>query len=95
MTYVAIMAHYYKAANYHYDSHAAAPYLGYSRATGPQGCTFISYENPTSIKAKGQYAISHHLGGAIIWTINEGHVSGAPAGHTDPLLLTTRQAFRA
>lgn len=95
MTYVAIMAHYYQAASYHYDSTAAAPYLGYSRPTGPQGCTYISYENATSIKAKGRYAVAHHLGGAIIWAINEGHVLGAPSGHTDPLLLATRKAFQA
>jgi chitinase len=94
MTYNAIMADYYSPSSYHYDADADAPYLSYSSPAGPQGCTFISYENATSIKAKGAYAVSHHLGGAIIWSINQAHRLGAAAGHTDPLLVTTRKAFQ-
>ncbi|HVY08978.1 MAG TPA: glycoside hydrolase family 18 protein [Mycobacteriales bacterium] len=93
MTYDAIMSDYFSPSNYHYDSAAEAPYLGYAEPTGPQGCTFISYENPRSIKAKGAYARAHHLGGAIIWTINQAHRLGASPGQTDPLLRTTYRAF--
>lgn len=95
MTYTAIMADYYRASNYHYDAASDAPYLGYASPSGPQGCTFISYENARSIKAKGAYAVAHHLGGAIIWTINQAHKLGAARHHTDPLLIATHKAFGA
>ena len=85
MTYKAIMSQYYRASAYHYDATAEAPYLGFSSPAGPQGCTFISYENARSIKAKGAYARAHHLGGAIVWTINQGDAA---------LLKATRKAFK-
>lgn len=88
MTYTTIMAKYYKASSYHYDGTAEAPYLGFSKPTGPEGCTFISYENVKSIQAKGAYARAHNLGGVIVWTINQAH-----ANHKDALLLATRKAF--
>lgn len=81
--------------SYKYDSVAQAPYLSFSKPTGPQGCTFISYENAQSIKAKGQYAIQKGLGGAIVWTINQAHNTSAPIGSRDVLLKHTRAAFGA
>ncbi len=95
MSYVNIQAHYYTAAAYHYDSVAQAPYLSYRSPHGAQGCTYISYEDPTSVTAKGQWAQAQGLGALIVWNINEGHVLGAPAGQRDVLLTTARTAFGA
>ena len=38
---------------------------------GPLGarCNYLTYENATSIAAKGQYVRTNALGGTIIWTI--------------------------
>lgn len=95
MSYTNIMQSYYSAANYHYDSSAQAPYLSYSSPHGAQGCTFVSYENPRSVRAKGQWAQAQGLGALIVWNINEGHDSTAPAGHRDALLHTVRTSFGA
>ncbi len=93
MSFTNIMASYHAASAYHYDTAADAPYLSYTSAHGPQGCTFVSYEDETSVAAKGRYVRANHLGGAIIWTVNEGHVPTAPAGMRDPLLTAIRAAF--
>lgn len=93
MSWVNIRNRYYRAANYHYDTTAQAPYLGYARPHGPQHCTFVSYENVRSITAKARWARRHGLGSLIVWTINQGHLRTAPAGHRDPLLAAARTAF--
>jgi chitinase len=93
MTYDHIMGAYYSASAYHYDSAAEAPYLSFASGHGPEGCTFVSYEDETSIAAKGAYVAAHGLGGAIIWAVNEGHVPSAAAGARDPLLTAMRHAF--
>lgn len=93
MSFTNIMGSYYGTAAYHYDSAADAPYLSFASAHGPQGCTWVSYEDETSVAAKGRYVHDHHLGGAIIWTVNQGHVPTAPAGMRDPLLTAIRAAF--
>ncbi len=93
MTYDHILSAYYSAGAYHYDAAAQAGYLSFSAGHGPEHCTFVSYEDETSIAAKGAYVASHGLGGAIIWAINEGHVPSLPAGSRDPLLTAMRHAF--
>jgi chitinase len=40
----------------------------------------VSYEDPRSIAEKGAFVKAQGLGGAILWTINQGRVNGA-----DPL----------
>jgi chitinase len=95
MSYVNIMQSYYGMPAYHYDSAADAPYLSFATAHGAQGCTFVSYEDATSIAAKGRYVRAHGLGGTIIWNVNEGHLPSAPAGMRDPLLAAVRSAFLA
>jgi hypothetical protein len=57
-----------------------------SAATGPQGCGYLSYEDAQSLADKGAYLRSKGLGGAIIWTINEGYLPAAPSGQRSPLL---------
>ena len=95
MSYANIMALYYDGNARRWDTAAAVPYLTFSAPKGPKGCTFVSYEDEQSIAAKGQFARARGLGGTIIWTINQGHLSSAPAGSRDPLLKATHQAFLA
>jgi chitinase len=93
MSYTAIMADYFQQKAYHYDTKAKAPYLGFSSPRGPQNCTYISYENARSIKAKARWARSRGLGSLIVWTINQGHELAQP--HPDALLAQAKQAFGA
>jgi len=79
----------YPAAGRMYDSAANAAYLSYSPATGTPACSFVSYENETSIAAKGSYVAAHGLGGTILWTVNQGHLTDG----TDPVLDAVRHAF--
>jgi chitinase len=86
MSYVNIMASYYSAATYHYDSVAAVPYLS-PPAGNAQGCTYVTYEDATSLGAKAAWMKSQGLGGIIIWTMSEGFVSsGADVHAQNPLL---------
>ncbi len=66
MSYTNIMSSYYTSSAYHYDTTAQAPYLGYTSPHGPQGCTFISYEDARSLTAKGAYAARRGLGSQIV-----------------------------
>lgn len=86
MSYENILDRYYEPESYRYDDVADAPYLGYSSPHGPEGCTFVSYEDERSVAAKSAYVREQGLGGAIVWTINQGHLRSAPAGARDPLL---------
>lgn len=87
----AIANGYYRQDRYRYDAAAQAPYLSFTVPTGPKRCTFISYEDETSVAAKGRYAVEAGLGGTIIWHLNEGNVIGQP----DPssLLHAVGRAF--
>ena len=69
-----------------WDSTASATYLSFSSPHGPEGCTFVSYEDEKSITEKAKYVKSAGLGGAIIWTIGEGHLPSLAPGKRDPLL---------
>jgi chitinase len=91
ISFAAITSAYYRQDRYRYDANAQAPYLSFTVPTGPKRCTFISYEDETSVAAKGRYAVEAGLGGTIIWQINEGYVIGQP----DPngLLNAVGRAF--
>lgn len=93
MTFDHIMTSYHAAANYHYDTAAHAPYLGFGSPHGPEGCTFVSYEDEQSIADKGTYVKDNGLGGAIVWTINEGYRPDQPVGQRDPLMEALGKAF--
>jgi chitinase len=95
MSTTTIMADYYSAAAAHVDATAHVPYLSFGAPTGPAGCTYITYEDAASIAAKGAWALGQGLGGAIVWTINQGHDETAPAGQRDALLRSARDAFGA
>jgi chitinase len=91
MSYKNIMTYYYDPKYAEYDTTAQAPYLSPSKAIGPFGCTFVSYEDERSIAAKGEFARQNGLGGAIIWSLGEGYMPTAtnPSG----LLHATRNAI--
>jgi GH18 family chitinase len=93
MSYANIMNWYYDASAARWDEKAQASYLTFPTPSGPQKCNFISYEDPRSVAAKGQWARQQQLGGAIIWTINQGHMGLAPAGKQDPVLQSVRTSF--
>ena len=93
MSYPNILSSYYSASAYHYDSAAEAPYLTLG-GSNPQGCTYVSYEDATSIAAKGAWVKAQGLGGAILWEIGEGFVpSAATVQGQNPLLEATKTAF--
>lgn len=83
MSYANIMESYYDAQHDAWDADAHVPYLSFPSAHGPEGCTFVSYENAQSMKDKADYVVSQGLGGAIVWTINEGYLASS---HENPLL---------
>jgi chitinase len=95
MSYSTIMASYYTAAAARFDATAQVPYLSFGAPMGGPGCRYITYENAASIAAKGAWALGQGLGGAIVWTINQGHDRSAPAGQRDALLRAARVAFGA
>ena len=87
MSYVNIMTDYYPVADrYTWDDIARVPYLSFEPDPGPQGCTFVSYDNPQSIREKGAFIRAANLGGAFIWTLAEGYLPDNPVGERNPLL---------
>lgn len=89
MTYAHIASAYVPSMTYAYDSIAHAPWLSHATQVGPEGCTYITYENATSIIDKGAWVLANGLGGTIIWTIGEGHLGPGD----DPLLDAARIGF--
>jgi chitinase len=64
---------------------------------GDQGpaTQFLTYEDPATVAAKGQWLKQNGYGGVIIWTINEGtQYPFGGDGYANPLLDATAAAFR-
>lgn len=93
MTFDHIMNAYYTSVAYRWDAAAQMPYLGFPTARGPEGCTFVSYEDERSILEKGAYVKQRGLGGTIVWNINEGYRPSLPTAQRDPLMSALRQGF--
>ena len=53
--------------------------------------TWVSFEDPRSIAAKGAWAKAQGLGSCLLWTLNEGCVD--PATGDNPPLAAVKQAF--
>ena len=85
MSYTNITNSYYALSAYSWDATARMGSLSFASNTGSAGCTWISYEDPASITEKGAYVKAQGLGGAIIWTINQGHMPSLN-GSQDPLM---------
>jgi chitinase len=86
MSYTNIMASYFDATKRVWDDLAKVPYLSFTTPKGPQQCNFISYDDEQSVAEKGAHVKANGLGGAIVWTIGQGHLPNAPAGSQDPVL---------
>jgi chitinase len=88
ISFVTIMANYYQANLYHWDTSAQAAYLGITNAN-PVNNMFISYDDQRTCQAKVSYARNHALGGVMIWELAQDHVNGQP----DPLLQAIKQSL--
>jgi chitinase len=93
MSYANIQKLYLPSMNYVWDKDARVPYLSNPDANGPQACNYVSFEDIPSVTEKGRWTREQGLGGAIIWTINQGHFRDAPEGERDPLLKAMHTAF--
>jgi chitinase len=83
MSFATIRSVYYDAAAYRWDDAAKSGYLSFAAPVGPGQCTMVSYEDERSVAEKGRYVRARGLGGAIVWTVQQGHVA---QGGSDPLL---------
>jgi chitinase len=93
MSYTTIVNQYYAPAAHRWDATAKQGYLSFAAPTGPSQCTLVSYHDPMSVNERGSYLRANGLGGAIIWTIGQGHFLSAPAGQRDPLLSAAYNAI--
>lgn len=91
LSYRDIVTTYLPIGTRQWDTGAMVPYLSIT-AANPHACTYVTYEDAQSIAAKGAWAKSQGLGGAIIWTINEGYVPASDGG-TNPVLDAMGAAF--
>ena len=91
MSYTNIMRDYYDAEHYRFDETAGAPYLTFATGRGPRKCSFLSYEDEKSLQLKGAYIKQQGLGGAIMWTVNQGYRPDAT--DKNPLLKALYRAI--
>ncbi len=68
-------------------------YLWSNTPVGPKGCTYVTWESPDSVATKSFHARGKNLGGAIVWTISQGHIPTNAAGLRDPLLAAIKQHY--
>jgi chitinase len=89
LTYASIMASYYNASLYQWDATAQAGYLSSSTAfgSGSSGtCTYLTYESPQAVTAKGQFVKAKGMGGIMFWTIDQQYIAGASGVAQNPLI---------
>ncbi|GAB6032002.1 hypothetical protein CHUAL_010379 [Chamberlinius hualienensis] len=58
-----------------------------------KGDSWISFDDPISIKKKVEYAINNNLGGVLIWSIDMDDVKGRCHGKPMPLLKTINEVY--
>jgi chitinase len=92
MSYNTIMEDYYDRDAYEYDDDADAAYLTFDEPEGDHDCTFISYDDERSLRAKGEYIQDNRLGGMILWTLRMGHVDEASSSKQQALLKAAYEA---
>jgi chitinase len=72
------------AAEQHRDAIASEPYLSLTAAIADPGCgaatRYISYDDETSIIAKGTFSKNSGYGGIIVWTLEEGYLPANASG---------------
>lgn len=81
-----------EAAERQRDTVAQVPYLSLTAAVNDTGCgaatRYISYDDETSIVAKGTFSKTNGYGGIIVWTIQEGWLpAGASGGRAQNALM--------
>ncbi len=75
------------------------PFLSLSSAVNDPGCgaktQYITYDDETSILAKGAFSKANGYGGVIVWTLNEGWLpSGASGGRAqNAMMQALKQGF--
>lgn len=89
VSYANIFASYYTPAARQWDPLAAVPYLSFATPTGPDACTFITYDDAQSLAGKSTYLQATKLGGIIVWRIGQAYSSGQ-----NPLLDAVATSFR-
>ena len=87
------MTSYFESGARRWDDLAKVPYLSFATPKGPQQCSYISYDDEESLTSKGAWVKANGLGGAIMWTINQGHLPNAPLGQREPVLEAAYNAI--
>ncbi len=76
------------AGEQHVDAVAQVPFLSLGAAVNDPGCgastRYISYDDETSILAKGTWSKANGYGGIIIWQLAEGWLPAAASGGRAP-----------
>jgi len=85
--YADIMANYYAANYYQWDTNTQTAYLSICK-TNSANSAFVSYDDPRTCSAKVSYARNKGLGGIAIWELGQDHTPNTP----DPLLEAMKQA---
>jgi chitinase len=83
-----LMADFYQANEYHWDTNAQAAYLGITNSV-PTNNIFISYDDPRTCAAKVSYVRNRALGGLMIWELAQDE----PETQTNSLTRALRQAL--
>jgi chitinase len=84
---------YSKQGTYHWDDKAQASYVTFAkdRLVEDGTVTWISYDSPQAIAAKGAFVKAEGYGGTIVWTLNQGCTD--PETGANPLLDAVKAAF--
>jgi chitinase len=88
VTYDTIMASYYQADLYHWDTNAQAAWLSITNANSANDM-FISYDDQRTCQSKVSYARNEGLGGVMIWELSQDFQGGQP----QQLLSAVKQAL--
>ncbi|MBI5543544.1 MAG: glycoside hydrolase family 18 protein [Deltaproteobacteria bacterium] len=91
VSYADILANYYQASRYHWDSQAEAAYLSIDDPSNAND-RFVSYDDETTAQKKVDYVRTKGIGGMILWELGGAYLPSAPAGKRDPLLQAVRTA---
>ncbi|WP_375746191.1 glycoside hydrolase family 18 protein [Corallococcus interemptor] len=84
---------YSKQGKYQWDEKAQASYVTFApdKLVEDGTVTWISYDSPQAIAAKGAFVKQEGYGGTILWTLNQGCVD--PVTGANPLLDAVKAAF--
>jgi len=79
------------------DAIAKEPYLALTAAVDDPACgastRYISYEDETSIAAKGAFSKANGYGGTIVWTLEQGYLPATAAAGRTGLIQAVGDSF--